>query len=537
MWFMSWCNAWCKFIVSIPPARHDSQDEVRFLFYLPAVAMSILVACSSGPSSRGATDAELPDRGVFDGATTDVGADPSPDGAWNPDGSRGTASDPAAGSAVALPNEVGGALDDGGRRGGPDDTDGGNAVGDGDTPYDADDAQFRCQSYPASCASVESTGAIEHEMEVLGDGCVFGLIQTENVAGNRRNFDEVLSRVGGASSLSDVLENLNRQAVPGITDRSADRLRSEQHLGFRWNSADMGTSAWYPQGITGGSDRQDDGRPLGRRLLLVSWYDYDDAPPVKGVRVSLVDITDTTSIAYRHMLLVVPSRDDNGDATFGPVTTGGGNPLHAGGIVWIGDLLYAADTGNGFRVFDMGRILKVPDVDDNDRIGATPGRVDAHGFRYAVPQIARYRRAPGACGLRHSFAGLDRSSSPPSIVSGEYHGDDVEGRLVSWPVELATGWLSEDADGDVRGMSSVVGAQSKMQGALTYDGTYYISSSGQISGGFGRLYRTRPGMTSSFSAWVYGCEDLYMERDSNRIWTAAEHPGLRDTVSIHRFPP
>lgn len=39
------------------------------------------------------------------------------------------------------------------------------------------------------------------------------------------------------------------------------------------------------------------------------------------------------------------------------------------------------------------------------------------------------------------------------------------------------------------------------------------------------------------SDWVYGCEDLYMERDSNRIWTAAEHPDARDTVSINRLEP
>jgi hypothetical protein len=74
-------------------------------------------------------------------------------------------------------------------------------------------------------------------------------------------------------------------------------------------------------------------------------------------------------------------------------------------------------------------------------------------------------------------------------------------------------------------------AQTRVQGALTWEGNYYISSSSQFNR-FGRLYRTRPGMESSISAWIYGCEDLYYERNTGLIWTAGEFPDFRDVVGI-----
>lgn len=71
-----------------------------------------------------------------------------------------------------------------------------------------------------------------------------------------------------------------------------------------------------------------------------------------------------------------------------------------------------------------------------------------------------------------------------------------------------------------------------MQGGLTYEGVYYISSSSQTASSWGRLYRTRPGLMSAITAWPYGAEDLYVERLERLIWTAAEHPGTRDTLGI-----
>ncbi|MDF1566256.1 MAG: hypothetical protein P1V51_24705 [Deltaproteobacteria bacterium] len=420
--------------------------------------------------------------------------------------------------------EDGGGETDGGPDGGAPDAGG----DDGGTPP-------RCGDFPASCAGVEPTAITEHRMVAL-EACAFGLVRSGDPAAARAIFDEIAPLAGGYRPLSELLQNLNRAALSGVTADTADRLQNHPYLGFRWNAGDMATTDWYPQGITGGSDRQADGRPEGRRLILVSWYDHTGNTPAKGVRVSLVDLTDPADVTYRHLLLVEPRRE-GGAATFGPVVTGSGGALHAGGMVWIGDLLLVADTGNGFRVFDLSLTLQTTHTDDKTRIGVSAGRVDGHGYRYVVPQVARYVMPAEACDVRFSFAGLDRSASPPVIVSGEYHSGDVLGRLVSWPVDLATGWLQEEADGVVRGQAAVVGAQTRMQGGLSWAGNYYLSCSSQTASGYGRLYRTRPGLTSSISAWPYGAEDLYYERDVNRIWTAAEHPDARDTVSILRLDP
>ncbi|MDE0883418.1 MAG: hypothetical protein OSB21_12565, partial [Myxococcota bacterium] len=90
--------------------------------------------------------------------------------------------------------------------------------------------------------------------------------------------------------------------------------------------------------------------------------------------------------------------------------------------------------------------------------------------------------------------------------------------------------------GEVRGQQAKMAAQNRMQGAQRWQGNYYISSSSQWNQ-FGRLYRTRSGLESSISAWVYGAEDLYYERQTGIIWTTAEHPDFRDVVGIPLLVP
>ena len=131
--------------------------------------------------------------------------------------------------------------------------------------------------------------------------------------------------------------------------------------------------------------------------------------------------------------------------------------------------------------------------------------------------------------------GLDRSTDPPTLVSGEYRSDDIQARLVHWPLDAETGLLL-DIDGRTYGRNARSIAQTRVQGVLSWDGDYYISSSSQYLN-YGRLYRTRPGLESRITAWVYGAEDLYYERNYGLIWTPAEHPDFRDTVGIPLIRP
>jgi len=413
-------------------------------------------------------------------------------------------------------------------------TDTGDAAGtDADGAEDACDGSCsaRCPALPMTC-SVSEGSAEEHHM-ATAEGCVFAL-EAETPDDVDAIVDALATRMGGALSVSDILDDLNRAGQSGLTTQTKERLRNHDYLGFRWNSGDMDVSYWYPQGITGSSDATDGGTVGDRRLMLVSWYHKTEDRPTKGARISLADITNLASVGYRHLLLVEPTGSAE-SPNFESTETASGNALHAGGIVWYGDLLFVADTTEGFRVYDLSRIMRIPNTDDNGRIGVSSDRIDAHGYRYVVPQVMRYRLVDDSCDIRFSFAGLDRSTTPHTILSGEYRSSDSDGRLVSWGLDSETGLLV-DEDGSVRGRTAVVAAQNRMQGALTWEGDYYISSSSQYLS-FGRLYRSRPGLESRITAWVYGCEDLYYERERGYIWTAAEHPGNRDVPGIPLLPP
>lgn len=382
---------------------------------------------------------------------------------------------------------------------------------------------------PPACSEVELT-ATETKLKLL-DGCAFAVAPNDFAAGEARA-DALLARVGTAVSIKNVLGDLNRVAVPGLSAYQADRMKNHDYVGFRWNDGDGKVDYWYPQGITGGSDARADSRVEGRRVLLVSWYHNierdDDDPPARGVRLSLVDITDTKNINYRHLLLVTPT--GSGDAvSFTAANTGSGNALHAGGITWVGDRLYVAETYAGFRVYDMSRIFTIKNTDDENAIGVSGSEVNAHGYRYGVPEIGRYKLTADSCAFRFSAVALDRGATPPVLVTGEYQ-TDLTGRVARWPIDLASAALVVD-HGAVHAVDAAMSGQDRVQGAVTHDGVYYLSSSSQIDQ-WGRLYRNMPGKTSVITAWPDGPEDLYIERDLKLIWTTAEHPDKRVTLGI-----
>lgn len=392
-----------------------------------------------------------------------------------------------------------------------------------------------CAGVSTSCGARDDwqPGLTEHEMETT-DACAFALIAPTEAEWQEgiSLADQLSAEMLDVMPISGVLSDLNRQGENGVTNQTATRMRNHDFSGWTWNSGDMGVSYWMPQGITGSSDASANGFVSNRRLMMVSWYHATDERPTKGVRVSLADLTDFNDIHYRHLLLVVPFL-----SAIGPNYTEAyydhnddRDALHAGGIVWYGDYLYVADTRVGIRVFDLSKVMRVSHTDQNGRIGLVNGRSDAHGYRYVVPQIARYRLSDDACPLSFSSLSLDRSTNPPTLLSAEYRSSDIQSRFVHWPLDGQTGKLM-DIEGRIDGRDAKMGAQTRVQGALSYDGNYYISSSSQYLR-FGRLYRTRPGQESSRSAWVYGCEDLYYERRSNLIWTAAEFADFRDVIGI-----
>lgn len=376
-----------------------------------------------------------------------------------------------------------------------------------------------------ACSSVE--GATREGHLAALDECAFGLVLERPLEEGEALADRLLARlaaegIGTRRDLDHVLAHLNRTGRAGLSSATTTRLSGLSPRGFRWNTGDDDVDYWYPQGISGSADAGIDGS-----LILVSWYHHTTATPTKGVRLSLVDISDLSSPQYRHLLLVDPV-DGSGGVDYGPAEYDGGGALHAGGIAWIGDRLYVADTSRGLRIYDLSRMFSPSHADDTERIGISSGRSDAHGYAYAVPRIGRYVRAPGTCSVRFSFVARGDADGAPALITGEYISDTPNGRLVAWPLDTSSGLL----EGSGFAIGAAIGGQTRVQGGLRVGGEWYMSSSSQ-DGSDGRLYFTHEGATSRSVPWIHGCEDLYRDA-SDRIWTLGEHPGSRDVVSIPR---
>ena len=333
-----------------------------------------------------------------------------------------------------------------------------------------------------------------------------------------------LSRV----SLADVITDLNRTGVvqtaaqvpgnpPGVT------------RAFAWESGDESVAYWIPQGIAGSFESNDSGLVAGKKLVLVSWY-YDLASDPgsmaeKGVRIAIADVTDANAVTYRFALLVEPIAN-GGRTDFAPVN------VHAGGIAWFGDLLYVPVTGSGFRVFDLSRILRVDGTDDLLGYNTTTAKYDAHGYRYVIPQIGEYTDA-GTCNMVFSYVALDRTSSPPSLISGEYDSTSVTGRIFRWPLDPNTSRLQlTDAQRVIPDGAWFTG-ESHVQGGVAHDDTFWLSSS-QPAGSAGALYRVRVATPSTTLGWIDSPEDLAFDPQLDAVWSLSEATNARSVIAVQR---
>jgi hypothetical protein len=275
----------------------------------------------------------------------------------------------------------------------------------------------------------------------------------------------------------------------------------------------------------------------GHNVHLVSWYhkpDEDDSTNTnKGMRLSFIRKTFMDDIRYRHILMVEPYVDANGKANFKRVSG------HAGGLVWYKNLLYVADTTKGFRVFDMNHLMRVKTGDKN-AIGYQAGKNEYHAYnyKYVLPMVNRYKLCDESCCARFSFCGLDMSTNPPLIVAGEYTDKNKKSRLHSWEIDPATGWLDMDP-GQNTATADVLfyPAAKRMQGALSWGGEYYISSSdpkGNWPQTPGTLYFAKDGATPKERGYPALPEDLHHNHYTGYLWSVTEHPYQRYVFSVHR---
>lgn len=322
---------------------------------------------------------------------------------------------------------------------------------------------------------------------------------------------------GGRVGLAGLLDSRD-----GLSHRGRRAWAPGRHVGRAWTFAwrDRTDPRWWPQGITTSGDAGASA-PAGRRLVLLAWYAKvlpGDPPGGQGVRVTVYDL-DTAR--YEHVLVVVPSMRPDGTPSFAPLRA------HAGGLLWAGDHLHVAATARGFLSCRLDDLVRAP-------AEAVAGS-EAYGYRWLLPVTCHFRAGAddGVEPLRYSFLSLDRETSPPSMVIGEYGRGARSRRLAR--VDLDPDTLLPALDPRGRAPVRVVGhGVAGMQGAVVAHGRWYVTTShGRRTRG--SLLAGQPGDLDRFpKALPMGCEDLSWWPETDELWSASEHPVARWIHSVRR---
>ncbi len=345
------------------------------------------------------------------------------------------------------------------------------------------------------------------------------------------------------SDLDDALPNVSMQTVVDDGNRAGTACTptvTHRVASFCWNAGDRDTSAWYPQGVTTSNDALGAGTYEGRRVLMASWYDHADDGVDKGSRVSVVDLTSsTTSPDYRHVLLAEPV-ESGGEPSFTPVN------VHAGGLAWYGNLLYVVDTTGGLRVFDLDHLWQVSTGAD-DKVGRQPdGSYHAFNYKYVLPQVAEYSDSTAGDDpeLQHSSVSLDRTSSPDSLVISEHRSkkDIAAGhvvRTVRVGIDAADRLLRESSDGLVRATEAYRTDLESVQGSTAIDGEFFFSQSDgddfSDPNSRGDLHTWQPGAdetTRHGNVFPPGAEDVSYDPTRGALWSLSEYPGRRYVYAV-----
>lgn len=344
---------------------------------------------------------------------------------------------------------------------------------------------------------------------------------------NVREIDALKDVLQADVGLEGLVEDLKYRARPArIVPRILGRAVREA---YAFDAYDQRDQQWYPQGISTSADATDSEIYHCRRMLAMTWYSTGRDGIKRGSRVTFLDLD---TLAYRHVLLVVPVFDEHGHLQLRPMK------IHAGGIVWAGEHLHIAATHRGFITARVEDILRVSGDDERpDEIGYDGKRVASFGHRYVLPVRFTYQAFTdeGHQKLRYSFMSLDRHSDPPTLVAGEYAPDpDTPRRLARYPLDPATWQLVAGDDGFARPRELTDAGVRQMQGAAIVDGRYHAT----VSHGPwvpGSVFTGQPGaMRPRRWALPMGPEDLTYWPSTDRLWSLTEHPRRRWIVSMDR---
>ncbi|PGH06965.1 hypothetical protein GX51_02003 [Blastomyces parvus] len=326
-----------------------------------------------------------------------------------------------------------------------------------------------------------------------------------------------LDKVLPIKSVKQVLETTNHKN-PNSSPDVKNTLQA-----FTWEDAngydDVNTRKWYPQGISTTADATDTGDYEGDVATLISWHSDNYNGGKRGARISFINMNKGAERAYRNVLLVRP-------------TEGGSKPnfealsdLHAGGIAWYGHFLYVVATTGGLLVFDMRHIYEVAIGDGIGRVG---DKYQAHNYRYVLPQVRTYEWQPkeGVKNLHFSFVGLDKTSNPASLVTGEWF-PIGPGRLTHWDLDESSRLLKVDGDNIATASRAVQHSLTNIQGSITINNKYFLTQ----SKGSLWTFTWEDGQKEHKDVFSGVPEDLSYQKGYG-LWAQMEPPGNRHVVAL-----
>ena len=282
------------------------------------------------------------------------------------------------------------------------------------------------------------------------------------------------------------------------------RQRRRDTVDLRWLSARTWTRRWYPQGIDVGEWR-------GRRTLAVSWFRQELSGEHLASRVTLIDLARS-----RHLDILLAVTDDDGELQ--PAR------IHAGGLAWFGDRLFAAATGRGIWEFDLSDIREVQGARAHRLAGAR-----RRGGRGTALIAVRTRVHP--IPLRCSYIGrvFDDGGTPlPRVLIGE-HRTDESGRIGEFSI-------AEHVDDGFTEVDRFTPSIKRMQGAVRRGDHHFVSQSDRLHPGTLWSGR-RDALTPDSVRLPVGCEDLALDLEAGLLWSLGEHPWRRVVrgIPLHRL--
>lgn len=321
-----------------------------------------------------------------------------------------------------------------------------------------------------------------------GAGVQHGPVLPADPGGAALKVTPTLSALEGTTlTLDDLLAVPDAQGAPLDEYAAVDAFAR----GFTWADADRDDPSWMPQGLAGGFEAAGQAD-----RMWVAWYAVaGEAADGAGVRLSVVDLE---SLAYTEVLLV-----DGSSGLPAPI------PIHAGGIVWVGDTLYVADTTRGVRVFDLAGLRE-----------ADPAL--AYGHRFVLPQSG-LAEASG-CELRFSFLSYDIGRG--ELLSGTFSDTDPDTPILAWPLE-ADGALAAETPA----AAAWIAQQTDLQGVLRSGDDWWRSSSLQ-QGKDGALYASHDVGSPTVHPWPRSPEALTYDPDRDELWSQTERLGHREVFAV-----